>query len=128
MTSIGVHKNTIVLNGKAYTWLLFKVTEIQSFDADFKKSTDFTSKIKLFHQRKYFFPFFHLMILSYINSYSLFIFTTSLNKRHFKNHGKVGDFDLNELMNKFLAEYETGNGNNNKNSEYEEHSQVKNYK
>jgi len=35
----------------------------------------------------------------------------------------VGDFDLNELMNKFLAEYETGNGNNNKNSEYEEHSQ-----
>ena len=29
-------------------------------------------------------------------------------------------------MNKFLAEYETGNGNNNKNSEYEEHSQVKN--
>ena len=47
LTSIGVHKKTIVLNGKAYTWLLFKVTEIQSFDADFKKSTDFTSKIKL---------------------------------------------------------------------------------
>merc|ERR1712038_793229 len=33
----------------------------------------------------------------------------------------VGDFDLNELMNKFLAEYETGN--NNKNSDYDEHSQ-----